>query len=94
MLKYLISNSNTLDFSIPAHQVAIYIFIIIMCLLFGKYRAGLIFSFIFTFYWVFILNHEKIKIFTGGENTFYMALYFICGFFVVALSLWAFITED
>jgi len=86
--------SRSVDFAIPAHHVAIYILIIILCLFFAKYRAGLLISFLFSFYWVFILNKDKIKVFTGGENSIYMSLYFICGALVIGLSAWSFYMED
>jgi len=89
-MKYL----GSVEFLIPAHHVAIYILVIIFCLLFTKYRAGLLISFLFSFYWVFIINKDKVKIFTGGENSIYMALYFICGALVIGLSLWSFYMED
>jgi hypothetical protein len=92
MLKHLISGN--VEFSIPAHQVCVYILIIVLCLLFAKYRAGLLISFIFTFYWVFIINKDKIRTFTGGSNEMFMVLYFICGAIVVGLSLWSFYVDE
>jgi hypothetical protein len=92
MLKQLLSGN--VEFAIPALQVALYVLITVGCLLFTKYRAGLLMSFLFTFYWVFILNREKIKTFTGGENSVFMGLYFVSGAMVVGLSLWAFYMED
>ena len=90
-MRYLFSGD--VDFTIPAHHVAIYMLVIVLCLLFTKYRAGLIMTFLFSFYWVFIINKDKIRMFTGGENSLYMALYFICGTLVAGLSLWSFYME-
>ncbi|MCK5708856.1 MAG: hypothetical protein KAI43_14515 [Candidatus Aureabacteria bacterium] len=86
--------SRDIDFLIPAHQVAVYILIIILCLLFTKYRAGLLISFCYTFYWVFIINRNKIQIYTGGDNAFFMGLYLLSGAIVVALGIWSFYMEE
>ena len=45
-------------------------------------------------YWVFIINRNKIQIYTGGDNAFFMGLYLLSGAIVVALGIWSFYMEE
>lgn len=46
------------EFAIPLGQVVIFVIINSFCLLFGKYKMGLLISYCFVMYWGFIFNQS------------------------------------
>ena len=83
------------EFSIPLWEVVVYVIIISFCLLYGRYRVGLIASYCFVFYWGFILNLDTF-VNILGETTWGMHLYVFSGFlmFIVAIAGFFFQSRD
>ncbi|TAN45428.1 MAG: hypothetical protein EPN22_02705 [Nitrospirae bacterium] len=66
------------DFSVPLGQIIILVILNSGCLLLGKYKLGLLISYLFVFYWGFSLNRaEFINIL--GQTHFGLYIYALSG---------------
>ncbi|HXW68442.1 MAG TPA: hypothetical protein VEJ88_02440 [Dissulfurispiraceae bacterium] len=72
--------------AIPLGQVLIFVMITSYCLLFAKYKLGLLITYCFVFYWGFISNREFI-IDRFGSNSWGLILYVLVGIFMVIMFL-------
>ena len=66
------------DISIPIGQLALFLTINSLCLLFGKHKMGLLISYCFVFYWGFILNKELL-LGSFGNGGIGMTVYILAG---------------
>lgn len=66
------------EFAIPLGQVIIFVIINSFCLLFGKYKMGLLISYCFVMYWGFIVN-QNYFITMLGETTWGLTIYIFAG---------------
>ncbi|HKN19580.1 MAG TPA: hypothetical protein VJW95_07270 [Dissulfurispiraceae bacterium] len=72
--------------AIPLGQVLIFVLITSYCLLFAKYKLGLLITYCSVFYWGFISNREFI-IDRFGNTSWGLILYVLVGIFMVIMFL-------
>ena len=76
------------EFSVPLLEMCLFVSFISICLLFGRYRMGLLITYCFVFYWGFIFNIKDF-ITMLGETTSGMQIYIFAGiamFFIAIIS--------
>jgi len=81
-----------IDVAIPLWQVGLYVIFITLFTLFGRARLALITSYLFTMFWVFILNKDKFGT-TQQQTLFFMSLFIISGFILTIFAVWSFYQE-
>ncbi len=88
----ILSQIPFLELTIPAWQMAFYVLIITVCMLFERHRVALLTSYLFTLYWGFFLYFgDVISSFVAFPNT--ATLYILCGLLHLTLTLVAFLKE-
>jgi hypothetical protein len=73
-------------------EVIIFVLINSFCILFAKYKLGLLVSYCFVFYWGFIAN-LKYFIDILGNTTYGMLAYIFFGIMMLVLAIVGFFTE-
>ena len=84
---------HEMQLTIPVAQMALFIVLISVCLLFARYKLGLSITFCFTFYWGFIYNKDVFFTTLEGSSPF-LFLYFFSGFLLLLFALFSFVSED
>ena len=74
---------------VPSSQMFLYIFLVSLFLLFRRHQLCILSTFLFSFYWGFILNRE-LFISRLGNVELFLFLYLICGFLVVLMAVISF----
>lgn len=83
------------EFAVPLLEVIVFVIFNSLCLLFGRFRLGLMISYCFVFYWGFIFNLEyfvnmldgtPIGMLVYAASGLLMFLTAIIGFFVQRLE--------
>ena len=81
------------EFSIPLLEVVAFIFFNSFCLLFARYKLGLIVTYCFVFYWGFIFNLnyfiDSLKTFAWG-----MPIYVLCGVLMLIIAITSFMVQS
>ena len=81
------------EFSIPLLEVVAFILFNSFCLLFARYKLGLIVTYCFVFYWGFIfnLNHfiDTLKAVSWG-----MPIYVLSGVLMLIVAITSFLVQD
>jgi len=77
--------------SVPLGQLVLFIFIISLCMVGGKFKLGLLSTYIFVFYWGFIFN-RNIFIDAAGNASIGLFAYAFCGLSMVIAALVGFFT--
>ncbi|GAB4389757.1 MAG: hypothetical protein Kow0025_17140 [Thermodesulfovibrionales bacterium] len=80
------------QFSIPLGEVIIFVILNSLCILFGKYKLGLLLSYCFVFYWGFVAN---LRYFVNilGDTSYGMIGYIFFGIAMLLLAIVGFFTE-
>jgi hypothetical protein len=78
---------------IPLSHLILFMLLVVVCLLFAKYKIGLALAFSFMFYWAFIYNRETIFSYFGG-STFFLFLYCFSGLILVLFVFCAVVIQD
>ena len=78
--------------SIPFGQVLIFVVINSFCLLFTRYKLGLLITYCFVFYWGFISNREYFIDRVG--NTGWGLVYVLAGILMVIIFIISFFQSD
>jgi len=89
--------TNDMVLEIPLWQMVVLIIIMMSCLGFKKYAAGLLAAILFAMYWGYVYNYDKFVHQSFQFN--YAALFFfitgaINALIVIALSICAFSIDD
>lgn len=84
---------QSMELTIPAGQMILFIGLISVCFLLTRYKLGLSVTFCFTFYWGFIQNKDVFFADMEGSSPF-LAFYFFSGFLLLLFALYAFVGED
>ena len=80
------------EFSVPLLEVIAFVIFNSMCLLFGRYRLGLVISYCFVFYWGFIFNMNNfVKMLDG--TTWGLPVYGFFGVFMFAVAIIGFFVQ-
>jgi hypothetical protein len=81
------------ELSVPLGQVILFVLVNSLCLLYGRYKLGLLVSYCFVLYWGFIFNF---KYFTDllGNTTFGMPIYVFSGVVMLVLVVIGFFVGD
>ena len=89
--------TNDIVLEIPLWQMVVLIIIMMSCLGFKKYAAGLIAAILFVMYWGYVYNYDKF-IQQSFQFNYAALFFFLVGAFnaliVIALSISAFSIED
>ncbi|HOV89884.1 MAG TPA: hypothetical protein PKW07_04145 [Syntrophorhabdaceae bacterium] len=80
------------EFSVPVWEVIILVVINSICLLLGKHRLGLIVSYLFVFYWGFVIN-KGYFIDSLGNMTWGVYVYAISGVLMVVITVIGFFVK-
>ncbi|MCK9274727.1 MAG: hypothetical protein M0P57_06525 [Syntrophales bacterium] len=74
--------------SVPVFQIAVNLILVTAAILFGKKKLALFISYLFLFYWGYILN-ESMQFIKGIEeiDLIHAAIYFGFGFLIIILAL-------
>ncbi|MCC6347180.1 MAG: hypothetical protein IT388_08350 [Nitrospirales bacterium] len=83
ILKFI---ADTSMLAIPFGQMLIFVVINSFCLLFGKYKLGLLVSYCFVLFWGFISNREFF-IDTFGQTTWGLIIYALSGIVMVVVLI-------
>lgn len=78
---------NDKNFSVPLGQLVVFVVINSFCLLFGRYKLGLLLTYCFVFYWGFLFNKDYF-VDMLGNTTWGLYIYAISG---IAMSVTAII---
>ena len=81
------------EFSVPLWELLLYVLFISFCLLFSRYRLGLLTSYCFVFYWGFISNLEHFNDFLGN-STWMLTVYIFSGVLMFSIALVSFFVQD
>lgn len=73
-------------FSVPFGQIIFFVVLNSLCLLFARYKLGLLLSYCFVFYWGFISNREHF-IDKLGNTTWGLVVYALSGIFMVVIFI-------
>lgn len=84
---------KTAELVIPFNQVLIYLSLISSFMLFRRLKPVLITTYLFAFYWGFILNKDYF-IAQLGVAEFALFIYGFCGFLILALTLYSFFFNE
>ena len=76
---------NDKNFSVPLGQLVVFVAINSFCLLFGRYKLGLLLTYCFVFYWGFLFNKDYF-VDMLGNTTWGLYIYAISG---IAMSITA-----
>ena len=79
------------DLTIPIEQIIFLLLLSTLALLFGKMRIALIINYIFTLYWGYVFNRDKLLVSGFELPEFFTILYFLFGIGVIAMACFAFI---
>lgn len=79
--------------SIPLAQVVAYIVLVTLALFFHKYKFGLLISYVFVFFWGYVLHFEFFMVTLQGSHWWALPLFFLSGFFVFVLAVVKFFSE-
>jgi len=81
------------EVSIPVFQIVLLLILSTLSLLFGRMKLALLVNYIFTLYWGYMLNRERI--FGEGieQINYFSSFYFLFGIFVVVLASIGFMTQ-
>jgi hypothetical protein len=77
------------EFSIPLWEVIAFVIFNTICLLFGRYRLGLVISYSFVFYWGFIFNMDNFVSMLDGTR-WGMPIYTIAGISMFTMAVISF----
>ncbi len=80
------------EFSVPVWEVILLVVINSICLLLGRHRLGLIVSYLFVFYWGFIIN-KGYFIDLLGNMTWGLYVYAISGVLMVVIAVIGFFVK-
>ncbi len=80
------------EFSVPVWEVIILVVINSICLLLGKHRLGLIVSYLFVFYWGFVIN-KGYFIDSLGNMRWGVYVYAISGVLMVVITVIGFFVK-
>jgi len=72
--------------SVPMGQAMIFVVLICICMLLGRFRLGLLVSYMFVYYWGFILNRSYF-VDILGNTTIGMYAYTLSGFLMLILAI-------
>ena len=79
------------DLAIPIEQIIFLLLLSTLALLFGKMRIALIINYIFTLYWGYVFNRDKLLVSGFELPEFFTILYFLFGIGVIVMACFAFI---
>ncbi len=82
----------TTQFSVPASQIAILLFMSTLALLFGRTKLALLFNYVFTLYWGFFMNRDFI-LSSMEKMEYFIYLYLAFGLAIILLSMIGFLTQ-
>lgn len=81
------------EFSVPLLEMIIFVIFNSVCLLFGRFRLGLLISYCFVFYWGFLFNMEYF-VNMLGNTTWGMFIYAISGFLMFVVAILGFLLQS
>lgn len=84
---------NKLVFTIPASQLAIFVFIAMLLALSDRPKYILILIYGFTIYWSFFLNQDKFLSLKGGNFT-HTASFILVSMIFVVTGVWVIFMKD
>ncbi|MCX8070484.1 MAG: hypothetical protein N2738_08275 [Thermodesulfovibrionales bacterium] len=92
-IKNFLDFMSDVDFAVPLGQVIIFVIINSICLLFGKYKTGLLVSYCFVLYWGFIFN-LKYFVSVFGSTAWGLPVYIFAGVAMAIIIVIKFLQHD
>ena len=90
MISFALDLISTATITIPFMQLFLLLVISTMLLLFGNAKFALLVNYLFTFYWGFNVNFEKMDVVSANNFPVYSLVYLAFGSMVVMLVLVSF----
>lgn len=84
---------NDKNFSVPLGQLVVFVVINSFCLLFGRYKLGLLLTYCFVFYWGFLFNKDYF-VDMLGNTTWGLYIYAISGIAMSVTAMVGFFRES
>lgn len=84
---------NDKNFSVPLGQLVVFVVINSFCLLFGRYKLGLLLTYCFVFYWGFLFNKDYF-VDMLGNTTWGLYIYAISGIAMSVTAMVGFFQES
>ncbi len=84
---------NDKNFSVPLGQLVVFVVINSFCLLFGRYKLGLLLTYCFVFYWGFLFNKDYF-VDMLGNTTWGLYIYAISGIAMSVTAIVGFFQES
>lgn len=81
------------ELGVPLPQMAVYVFIITICMLLRRLKLGITTSYMFVLYWGYFYNREQF-VNLYGEATTYMTIYIISGLVILVLGIISFFLSE
>ena len=80
-------------FTIPAMQVVFFMLVNSLCLLFGRFKLGLLVSYCFAFYWGLVFN-GSLFVDLWGNTTDGFTVYLVSGLAMLVIAVVGFFKND
>ena len=81
------------EVSIPVFQIVLLLVLSTLSLLFGRMKLALLVNYVFTLYWGYMLNRDRIFGEGFEQINYFSSFYFLFGLFVVILASIGFMTQ-
>ena len=83
-----------ISLEIPIIQLILLMLISTISLLFGRLKLALIVNYLFTLYWAYIVNRDKLMDMSSENFELYSIMYFIFGLGIVLTASFAFLFQE
>jgi len=83
-----------ISLEIPIIQLILLMLLSTISLLFGRLKLALIVNYLFTLYWAYIVNRDKLMDMSSENFELYSIMYFIFGLGIVLTASFAFLFQE
>lgn len=82
------------ELTIPIMQVGLLLILGTFALLFGRMKLALLINYLFTFYWGYVFNGQRLLATQFEDMSRFVILYFAFGFAIAIFALVGFLTQS
>jgi len=82
------------ELTIPLLQVAMLLILVTFALLFGRVKLALLINYLFTFYWGYVFNGQRLLATQFQDMNRFVILYFAFGFAIAIFALIGFLAQS
>jgi hypothetical protein len=82
------------ELAIPLMQVVILLTLVTFALLFGRVKLALLINYLFTFYWGYVFNGQRLLSTQFQDMNKFVIFYFVFGFAIAIFALIGFLVRS